>query len=424
MTTTDITTSGTRQLAVLATVAALVSMAALLFGSAISGITSQNSGLVILTIGACFLAVTLVLGWVPGLYLSILMVTIGSIFVGERIEMARAVILALTIIVIHESARFSLDARKPTRLGAGLLLRTSLGGGLAIAVVAVVALVLEPVSNTEPSAAWVPIGLAAIAVPLLALRGAELLTNRISISAIPSAVIGGVLAIAVVTTVATGAQNREDVTDSLRAGDSTVVSERAEAPPPFYPEAVSGGLATLIGMFVGAGILGLLYGAFHREQILLEQDDIELDLDDARFALSFPDTADIEDVGLDVEATRALLASLVGDLDNEPDPGRAIRFAYAKVEQQLAALGIERSESETAHEFMGRALPVLGDGSSLSSLTTLFERARFSDKPVPEAMREDARSALTSLQGQIETVPLPTPEDDDEPGTRESGVAS
>lgn len=416
MTTTDITTSGTRQLAVLATVAALVSMAALLFGSAISGITSENSGLVILTIGALFLGVTLILGWVPGLYLSILMVTIGSIFVGEKIELARAVILALTIIVVHESARFSLDARKPTRLGAGLLLRTSLGGALAIAVVAIVSFILVPISNTEPSAAWVPIGLAAIAVPLLALRGVELLTDRITISAIPSAVIGGAIAVAVVAMVATGAQNREDVTDSLRDGGSTVVAERAEAPPPFYPEAVSGSLATLIGMFVGAGILGLLYGAFHRDQILLEQDDIELDLDDARFALSFPDTAEIEDSGLDVETTKALLASLVGDLDNEPDPGRAIRYAYAKVEQQLTALGIERSESETAHEFMARALPVLGDGSSLSSLTTLFERARFSDKPVPEAMREEARSALMSLQGQIETAPRPTPDDDEQAG--------
>ena len=58
MSVTDVSTSGTRQLAVLATVAAMISMAALLFGAAIAGIASENSGLVILTMGAIFLAVT------------------------------------------------------------------------------------------------------------------------------------------------------------------------------------------------------------------------------------------------------------------------------------------------------------------------------------------------------------------------------
>ena len=107
-----------------------------------------------------------------------------------------------------------------------------------------------------------------------------------------------------------------------------------------------------------------------------------------------------------------MLDDLVGDLESEPDPGRAIRYAYAKVEQQFAALGIQRMESETAHEYMSRALPVLGDGGSLHLLTGLFERARFSEKPVPETMRDEARQALESLRAQIADAPRPQTDDE------------
>lgn len=408
MSVTDINTSGTRQLAVLATVAAMISMAALLFGAAIAGIASENSGLVILTMGAIFLAVTLWTGWVPGLYLGILMVTIGSIFVGDELLLPRAVILAVTIVVVHETARFSLDARKPTRLGAGLLLRTSLGGGLAIVVVTGAALVIRAITTTDPALFWVPLALIAMSMPLFATRLVELTTDRIAIPPVVSATVGAVLAAAVVIVVATGAQNREDVTDGMVTNQPLQASE---PPPTFDTAAVSGSLATLIGMFVAAGVLGLLYGAYHKQQILLEQDDIDLDLDDSRFSLSLPDTADVEDAGLDIAATETLLEGLLVDLDGEPDPGRAIRYAYANIEQQLAVLGIERSESETAHEFMGRALPVLGEGASLDQLTNLFERARFSEKPVPESMRTDARAALETLRRQIAVAPRPEPEE-------------
>ena len=111
-----------RQFAVLASVAAALAMAALLLGAALAGLTATNSGLIIVTISAMFLAASLTTGWVPAVYLSILMIGLGGIFVGDQLELSRTIVLAATIATVHETARFSLDSRKPTRLGAGLLL--------------------------------------------------------------------------------------------------------------------------------------------------------------------------------------------------------------------------------------------------------------------------------------------------------------
>ncbi len=426
MTVTNITTSGTRQLAVLATVAAMISMAALLLGSALAGLTTENSGIVIVSMAAIFLGFTLGTGWVPGLYLSILMVLIGSIFVGDELRLPRAVVLALTIIVVHETSRFSLDTRQPTRLGAGLLLRTSLGGGLALAVVAIGAFTIDAITGQGTGLVWVPIAIGAAAVPLYAARIVEVLTARVGVSPLLSGFAGAAITVLVVAAVATGAQHREGVTDGLGGDSSTASAAVTGEPVPdsLSTDAVSGSLATLIGMFVAAGILGLLYGAYHRQQLLLEQDDIVLDLDDSRFALSLPDGAEMEDVGLDVEATTALLDDLAVDLDAEPDPGRAIRYAYARVEQQMTTLGVDRGESETAHEFMARALPILGEGGSLGALTNLFERARFSDLAVPESMRDDARDVLSSLRQQIASAPRPDPESEPTPPPNRGGKRS
>lgn len=99
-----------------------------------------------------------------------------------------------------------------------------------------------------------------------------------------------------------------------------------------------------------------------------------------------------------------LIHGLLLDLDAEPDPGRAIRFAYARVEDRLSEVDLAPREAETPHEYLERALPALGGGKALSRLTDLFEQARYSTQPVTESMRDDARSTLENLQLQLEQV--------------------
>ena len=157
-------------------------------------------------------------------------------------------------------------------------------------------------------------------------------------------------------------------------------------------------------MLLAAALLGLLYGALNRRQLMLVQDDIEFDLDDSRLCLLAPRP----------RRTRRCRSRHRPHCEPHTGParrpgvrgrpGRAIRFAYARVEAQLAEVDLAPSESETAHEFLRRALPALGDGVALGRLTTLFERARFSENPVTEGVRGDAREALTQLRRQLEQL--------------------
>jgi hypothetical protein len=328
---------------------------------------------------------------------------------GDGFSWTQAIVLAITISGVHEASRFSLDARKPTRLGAGLLVRTSLGSLAGAGVAIVAGLIALRFLDDEPSVLWIPVALAVISLPLFAARLFEVIVPRLSRrpQGPPAPVMLGVsafAAVAVVVVVTVAAQQRAiDRRSDVVPRDTPTPLDPSELSE-LYPEQISGGLATLFGLFLVAAVLGLLYGALNRRQLLLVQDDIELDLDDSRFAFSLPDPAELEDVGLDIGRTVELIDALLVDLDTETDPGRAIRFAYARVEQQLAAVDLAPGESETAQEFLHRALPALGDGTGLRRLTDVFEQARFATVAVTEDHRAGARDALQSLQGQLQVL--------------------
>jgi len=79
-----------------------------------------------------------------------------------------------------------------------------------------------------------------------------------------------------------------------------------------------------------------------------------------------------------------------------------IRLVERAVDR-LASRGLERRPWESEPELLARALGLLGDdGRALAELTTLFERARFSDAPVSEAMRAGAIAALERLRVGLE----------------------
>lgn len=402
--TTSSETHGIRQLAVLATVAACLAMAILLIGAVMTGLTGVPYGFVLVLLSMTFVGVALFNGWVPGLYLGLLTLGVGAIVAGDDLTWIQAIVLAVVISGVHEASRFSLDARKPTRLGAGLLVRTSLGTLVGITVAVAAGVIVRPFLADDPPALWVPLGIGAIAVLLFATRLFEVL-GRFADRLGRFGLAGGawVLAMAVVVTVALGAQHRRvDRSNGVpRPESAPLTSSEIKS---LYPEQVSGSLAMLFGMFLAAAVLGLIYGAFNRRQLILVQDDIDFDLDDARFLMSLPDPAELDDAGLDLDRTTRLIHGLLLDLDAEPDPGRAIRFAYARVEDRLSEVDLAPREAETPHEYLERALPALGSGEALSRLTDLFEQARYSTEPVTEGMRDDARSTLGNLQRQLEQV--------------------
>jgi uncharacterized protein DUF4129 len=98
-----------------------------------------------------------------------------------------------------------------------------------------------------------------------------------------------------------------------------------------------------------------------------------------------------------------VLSETLDDLVREPDPRKAVIGAYAKMERTLAARGFARHDAEAPDEYLARILEVVGaSGHSARRLTRLFERARFSEHEIDQAMKDDAIEALTGLRADLE----------------------
>ena len=95
------------------------------------------------------------------------------------------------------------------------------------------------------------------------------------------------------------------------------------------------------------------------------------------------------------------------DGDDEPDlaalrrernPRRAVIAAYAMMERLMARDGLPRSAHEAPMEYLGRVTRA-GHArvAQVHRLTGLFQRARFSDRPVDQDMRRRALAAAEEL---------------------------
>ena len=97
-----------------------------------------------------------------------------------------------------------------------------------------------------------------------------------------------------------------------------------------------------------------------------------------------------------------VLEETLDSLRAEPDPRRAVIGAYARLERVLAASGLARRPAEAPLEYLGRMLTGLEVGPApVRRLTALFERAKFSQHAVDEAMKQEAILALESVQGDL-----------------------
>jgi len=94
------------------------------------------------------------------------------------------------------------------------------------------------------------------------------------------------------------------------------------------------------------------------------------------------------------------------DIENEPDPRRAVIRAYARMESALGSYGIARRPWETPLEYLARALTSLRVGrASVERLAALFERAKFSSHEIDLSMKGDALAALGALRDELVEIP-------------------
>ena len=97
-------------------------------------------------------------------------------------------------------------------------------------------------------------------------------------------------------------------------------------------------------------------------------------------------------------ARRALDSALVA-LREPADPRGAVIEAYARMEEVLASRELGRRIPEAPREYLERVLREQGmPERSLTTLTELFEEARFSPHPIPASTSDQARRELESAR--------------------------
>jgi Domain of unknown function (DUF4129) len=103
-------------------------------------------------------------------------------------------------------------------------------------------------------------------------------------------------------------------------------------------------------------------------------------------------------------ATSAALEAAVGALVSDRDPRRAVIAAYAAMQRTLDEHGVARSPAEAPREYLRRVLIAnRATEREATTLTDLFEEARYSAHPIPERVRDVALAALRSLQSRLHT---------------------
>ena len=90
-------------------------------------------------------------------------------------------------------------------------------------------------------------------------------------------------------------------------------------------------------------------------------------------------------------------------LRRERNPRRAVIAAYAAMERLMARDGIPRGAHEAPMEYLGRVTLHGHHGvAAVHRITGLFQRARFSGRPIDEEMRARAIDAVEELEGDPE----------------------
>lgn len=351
---------------------------------------------------------TVLSGYQAGLYLGIGLMIVASRTSSDEVATWQLVALILAVMAGHEACRLSLDARRPARFGPGFLRRHAMRSTVPVLIAGSAAAILHSFDPSSLPAVLVPVGFLSIAAIGFTRRA---MSTRALISAGPTlrAALSGAVGVSLVAIVTVAARARgqiESATPGLRppppAADSAPVR-----PLPDLGFSGDGsdpiGIVILLIVFV---IAGLLYFALKRPEADFELDDYELDELDLGLAVVGSEQIAIDDESemIDEEEFKDLLDELLLDIAAEKNPGRAIRFGYANVQQRLAHNEMARRHDETEREFLTRALPTLGgEGDAMVELTNLFERARFSDHDVDETMRQRALRSVERLRAQATT---------------------
>jgi Domain of unknown function (DUF4129) len=104
----------------------------------------------------------------------------------------------------------------------------------------------------------------------------------------------------------------------------------------------------------------------------------------------------------EAEVARAAVDAALAPLREPADPRAAVIEAYARMEHVLAERELGRRTPEAPREYLRRVMREQGmPEESLTTLTALFEEARFSRHPIPESAPRRAASELQSARAAL-----------------------
>jgi hypothetical protein len=104
----------------------------------------------------------------------------------------------------------------------------------------------------------------------------------------------------------------------------------------------------------------------------------------------------------DREEVRVVIDESLDELEREPDPRRAVIRAYVGMERVLAVRGIGRQPFEAPLEYLSRALQGMRvSRAAAERLTSLFQRARFSQHATGPEMKRQAIAALAEVRDEL-----------------------
>jgi hypothetical protein len=110
----------------------------------------------------------------------------------------------------------------------------------------------------------------------------------------------------------------------------------------------------------------------------------------------------------EAEDLREVIAAGQAAMSGQTDARSAVIAAYAAMEDALVRAGLQRRVADTPTEVLTRAgeAGLFGPAaaSAAAELTELFERARFSDRPMPLGAREYAERALAEMDADLEAA--------------------
>jgi hypothetical protein len=108
----------------------------------------------------------------------------------------------------------------------------------------------------------------------------------------------------------------------------------------------------------------------------------------------------------EVEVAREAVDAALAPLREPADPRAAVIEAYARMEYVLAERELGRRTPEAPREYLRRVTCEQGmPEESLTTLTALFEEARFSRHPIPESAPRRAASELKTARAALAAAP-------------------